>query len=96
MKNLLTLSEAMERITELETENNKLREELDYYKNRKTSGRQKHNEKWMAVYNDFVEGYENGMTMVEIAKRNGVSERTIYRYKEYYDKISDKKRAATE
>ena len=50
----------------------------------------------MAVYNDFVEGYENGMTMVEIAKRNGVSERTIYRYKEYYDKIIDKKRAATE
>lgn len=50
------------------------------------SGRQKHNAKWMAIYNDFVVGYENGMTMVEIAKRNHVSERTIYRYKAYYEK----------
>ena len=38
-----------------------------------------HLRQWMAVYNDFVEGYESSMTMVEIAKRNDVSERTIYR-----------------
>ena len=31
--------------------------------------------------------YESGMTMVEIAKRNNVSERTIYRYKAYYEKM---------
>ena len=62
-------------------------EELEYYKNRKMSGRQKHNAKWMAIYNDFVACYESGMTMVEIAKRNKVSERTIYRYKAYYDKM---------
>ena len=54
------------------------------------SGRQKHNAKWMAIYNDFVVGYESGMTMVEIAKRNNVSERTIYRYKAYYDKMKEK------
>ncbi len=41
---------------------------LEYYRNRKLSGRQKHNAKWMAIYNDFVAGYESGMTMVEIAK----------------------------
>ena len=46
--------------------------------------------KWMAIYNDFVVGYESGMTMVEIAKRNNVSERTIYRYKAYYDKMKKK------
>ena len=48
----------------------------------------------MAIYNDFVIGYESGMTMVEIAKRNNVSERTIYRYKAYYDKmkIADEKK----
>ena len=34
--------------------------------------------------------YESGMTMVEIAKRNNVSERTIYRYKAYYDKLREK------
>ena len=64
-----------------------IREKLEYYRNRKLSGRQKHNAKWMAIYNDFVAGYEDGMTMVEIAKRNNVSERTIYRYKAYYDKV---------
>ena len=76
----------------LEKENAELKEELEYYKNRKMSGRQKHNAKWMAIYNDFVVGYENGMTMVEIAKRNHVSERTIYRYKAYYEKMREEKK----
>ena len=88
MKNVTTLEEAIKRIEELENENAKLREELEYYKNRKLSGMQKHNAKGMAIYNDFVDGYESGMTMVEIAKRNNVSERTIYRYKAYYDKMT--------
>ena len=86
----LTLEGALKRIEELKKENAELREELEYYRNRKLSGRQKHNAKWMAIYNDFVIGYESGMTMVEIAKRNNVSERTIYRYKAYYDKIREK------
>ena len=87
MKKVITLEEALKRIEELENENAELREELEYYKNRKLSGRQKHNAKWMAIYNDFVDCYENGMTMIEIARRNNVSERTIYRYKAYYDKM---------
>ena len=81
MDKVINIEEALKRIEELEKENAKLREELEYYRNRKLSGRQKHNAKWMAIYNDFVVGYESGMTMVEIAKRNNVSERTIYRYK---------------
>lgn len=84
-----TLEEALRRVEELEKENAELREELDYYKNRRMSGRQRHNEKWMAIYNNFVAGYESGMTMVEIAKQNNVSERTIYRYKAYYDKMRE-------
>ena len=84
MEKVITLEDALKRIQELENENAELREELEYYKNR---GRQKHNAKWMAIYNDFVAGYESGMTMIEIANRNNVSERTIYRYKAYYDKI---------
>ena len=87
MEKIVTLEDALRRIAELENENAELREELEYYKNRKMSGRQKHNAKWMAIYNDFVACYESGMTMVEIAKRNKVSERTIYRYKAYYDKM---------
>ena len=87
MEKIVTLEDALRRIAELEKENAELREELEYYKNRKMSGRQKHNAKWMAIYNDFVACYESGMTMGEIAKRNKVSERTIYRYKAYYDKM---------
>ena len=87
MEKIITLEKALKRIEELENENAELREELEYYKNRKLSGRQKHNAKWMAIYNDFVAGYESRMTMIEIARRNNVSERTIYRYKAYYDKM---------
>ena len=90
MEKNITLEDAVKRIKKLEKENAELKEELEYYKNRKMSGRQKHNAKWMAIYNDFVAGYESGMTMVEIANRNNVSERTIYRYKAYYDKIKRK------
>ena len=89
MEKNITLEAALKRIEELEKENAELREELEYYKNRKLSGRQKHNAKWMAIYNDFVAGYERGMAMVEIAKRNNVSERTIYRYKAYYDQMKE-------
>ena len=96
MEKVITLEEALKRIQELENENAELCEELEYYKNRKLSGRQKHNAKWMAIYNDFVAGYESGMTMIEIAKRNNVSERTIYRYKTYYDKIKESVSNTTE
>ena len=91
MEKVITIEEALKRIEELENENAELREELEYYKNRKLSGRQKHNAKWMAIYNDFVDCYENGMAMIEIAKRNNVSERTIYRSKAYYDKMRNTK-----
>ena len=90
MKKTMTLEDALQRIAELETENSRLKEEIEYYKNKKTSGRQKHNAKWMSIYNDFVACHEQGMTMVEIAKRNGISERSIYRYKAYYDEIQKK------
>ena len=40
----------------------------------------------------FVVEYERRMTTVEIAKRNNVSELTIYRYKAYYDKNEEKRR----
>ena len=96
MEKVITIEEALKRIEELENENAELREELEYYKNRKLSGRQKHNAKWMAIYNDFVDCYENGMTMIEIARRNNVSERTIYRYKAYYDKIKESVSDTTE
>lgn len=89
MKKIHTLDAALKRIEELEKENDELREELEYFKKRKASGRQKHNAKWMAIYNDFVVCYEKGMSLAEIAERNGISERSIYRYKAYYEKAQD-------
>jgi hypothetical protein len=91
MRKVMTIEDAVKRIEELEKENADLKEELAYYKKRKASGRQKHNAKWMAIYNDFVVCHENGMAFIEIAKRNGISERSVYRYKEYYDEINKKK-----
>lgn len=93
MERNITFENMSKKIEELEKENKKLREELEYYRNRKVSGRQRHNAKWMAIYNDFVAGYESGMTMVEIARRNNVSERTVYRYKAYYDQINETEEA---
>lgn len=50
MEKSVTLEEALKRIEELEKENAELREELEYYRNRKLSGRQKHNAKWMEEF----------------------------------------------
>ena len=90
MKKIKDLDSALKRIQELEKENAELKSELEYYKNRKTSGRQKHNAKWMAIYNDFVLCYEKGMSLEEIANRNRISERSIYRYKAYYEEMKMK------
>ena len=92
MKKVDTLESALKKIEELEKENAELKEELEYFKKRKASGRQKHNAKWTSIYNDFVMCHEQGMTLVEIAKRNGISERSIYRYKAYYDETQKKDR----
>ena len=85
-----TLEEAMSLIAELEAENKALREELEYYKSRKPSGRKKHDETWMASYNDFAVKYEGGMSIMEIVNQGAISRRTAYRYKAYYDELNKK------
>lgn len=89
MEKAVKLEDALERVRELEKENAELREKLNDYQNRKLSGRQKHDEKWREAYNDFVVHYESGMSVVEIAERNNVSKRTVYRYKAYYNKMKE-------
>lgn len=85
-----TLEEAMSLIAELEAENKALREELEYYKSRKPSGRKKHDETWIASYNDFAAKYEGGMSIMEIVNQGAISRRTAYRYKAYYDELNKK------
>jgi hypothetical protein len=82
-----TLEEALARIKELEEENKNLLSELEYYRNRNYGGRKKHNEAWMAAYNDFVVKYEGGMAIMEIVAEGDISRRTAYRYKAYYDEL---------
>jgi len=82
-----TIEEALERIKELEEENKQLLSELEYYRNRNYGGRKKHNEAWMAAYNDFAIKYEGGMTIMEIVAEGDMSRRTAYRYKAYYDEL---------
>ena len=84
-----TLEIALKRIAKLEHENEALRQENETLKNRKTSGRKTHNEKWMGIYNEFVKLYEGGCSVVEIAGKTGLSERSIYRYKAYYEKWNE-------
>ena len=90
MRKPKTYDEALVRIEKLEKENARLKEELEYFKKRKASGRQKHNAKWMAIYNDFVANYEQGVPVTVIAERNGISERSVYRYKAYYEELRKK------
>lgn len=66
MEKIETLEAALKIIAELESENKKLREELEYYKNRKMSGRQKHGE-WKGIGHCAV-GYVD-VEIPKVAKR---------------------------
>ena len=88
---ITTLEDALNRICELESENQTLREELEKYKNITPAGRKKHDEIWMASYQDFAVKYESGMTIMEIVNEGSISRRTAYRYKAYYDELNSKK-----
>ena len=88
---ITTLEEALNRIAELESENQILREELERYKKITPAGRRKHDETWMVSYNDFAMKYEAGMSIMEIVNLGEISRRTAYRYKAYYDEINQKK-----
>ena len=40
-------------------------------------------------WDDFVDMYESGTSISEIAKSKNLSARTIYRYKAYYEKMKE-------
>ena len=82
-----TLEEALQYISQLESENKALREEIEHYRNQWRSGRKKTDAAWTASYNDFVVKYESGMSIMEIVNQSEISRRTAYRYKAYYDEM---------
>lgn len=85
------LEDALTYISELEAENRALRAELEQFRSRKPSGRKKHDESWMASYNDFAVKYKSGMSVMEIVNLGEISRRTAYRYKAYYDELHREK-----
>lgn len=89
---ITSLKSALQRIAQLEQENEQLRAELEVYKNRNTGGRKKHDEAWMTSYRDFAVKYESGMTIMEIAAQGEISRRTAYQYKAYYDEVQKNNR----
>lgn len=84
---ITTLDEALERIKELEKEVAELKAENEELRKRNFGGRKKHDEAWMAAYNDFMLKYESGMTLMEIVAEGDVSRRTAYRYLAYYKEL---------
>ena len=84
-----TLEEALQYISQLESENKALREEVEHYRSMGKAGRKKHDATWTASYNDFVVKYESGMTIMEIVSNSDISRRTAYRYKAYYDEMKN-------
>ena len=84
---ITTLDEALERIKELEKEVAELKAENEKLRKRNFGGRKKHDEAWMAAYNDFMLKYESGMTLMEIVAEGDVSRRTAYRYLAYYKEL---------
>lgn len=87
MGEISTLDEALKRIKELEKEVATLKAENEKLRNRNLGGRKKHDEVWMAAYNDFVIKHENGMTITEIVTEGEISTRTAYRYLAYYREL---------
>ena len=81
------LEEAKKRIKELEKENAELKAENKRLLE-SIGGRKKHDDAWMASYNDFAVKYDNGMTIMEIVSEGNISRRTAYRYLEYYRSIN--------
>ena len=67
-----SLEEALNYISQLESENKALREEVERYRAIKPAGRKKHDATWTASYNDFVVKYESGMSIMEIARELGL------------------------
>ena len=87
-----TLDEALKRIKELEHEVAELKAENEKLRNRNFGGRKKHDEAWMAAYNDFILKYKSGMALMEIVAEGEISRRTAYRYLEYYREMQKKRK----
>ena len=88
----LSVSELVDEVIRLRRENEKLREELDGYKqkNPRGAGRKRADEKWTEGYARFMTLYEKRLSRSEIMKECGISQATYYRHKRLYDETVGK------
>ncbi len=87
----MNLEQALNRIEELELEVASLKAELKKYENKSLGGRKKHDDKWQSNYDQWVKLYEAGETVAEIMDATGMSRRTFYRYRAYYEGVMKEK-----
>ncbi len=85
----MKLEHALKRIEELENEVDFLKAELKKYENKSLGGRKKHDEKWQLTFETWSKLYENGSSVSEIMEATGMSRRTFYRYKAYYEGLTN-------
>lgn len=85
------LEDAILRIKELETICAEQKARIEELENRKIAGRRIHDSGWQANYDLFLPLYENGESIPAIVEKTGISRRTVYRYKAYYDKLMEDK-----
>ena len=85
-----TLEEAQKRIKELEKEVARLKAENERLLG-SMGGRKKHDEKWMASFNEFALMYEDGKSIAEIVSESDISRRTAYRYLAYFKELNGEK-----
>lgn len=82
------LNDALCRISELEDEIKVLKAQIQELEKITPAGRKVHDDKWKACYDVFVKHYEAGESIPVIVESTPFSRRTVYRYKEYYDKVN--------
>ena len=85
-----SLEEAQKRIKELEKEVAELKAENERLLG-SMGGRKKHDEKWMASFNEFALMYEDGKSIAEIVSESDISRRTAYRYLAYFKELYGEK-----
>lgn len=81
----MNIEDALKRIEELEAEVDSLKTKLKKYENKSLGGRHKHDKKWQQIFEEWSDLYEKGTPICEIMSSTGMSRRTYYRYKAYYD-----------
>lgn len=81
------LNDALQKISELESKIEILEARIQELEKITPAGRKVHDDKWKACYDVFVKHYEAGESIPLIIETTPFSRRTVYRYKEYYDRI---------